>query len=109
MHMPHLCFVLAEKTSARSRGLALRERGSRCCDLAATRGIDAALFERLGADFAMLAHPVRLQILSILVSRGGEVCVCDLESALPVKQSTLSRHLRLLREAGWVPNPALAH
>ena len=28
--------------------------------------------------------------------------VCDLETALPVKQPTVSHHLRLLREAGLI-------
>jgi len=60
---------------------------------------------RLGALVTheeLLAHPVRLAILDILVRRGGEICVCDLEGALPVKQPTVSHHLRLLREAGWI-------
>lgn len=30
------------------------------------------------------------------------MCVCDLEAAVPVKQPTVSHHLRLLREAGLV-------
>jgi ArsR family transcriptional regulator len=51
---------------------------------------------------ALLAHPIRLQILDILARKEGEVCVCDLDEALPVKQPTISHHLRLLREAGIV-------
>jgi ArsR family transcriptional regulator len=58
--------------------------------------------ERVSADLELLGHPVRLAILDILVRRGGEVCVCDLEGGLPVKQPTVSHHLRLLREAGWI-------
>jgi ArsR family transcriptional regulator, arsenate/arsenite/antimonite-responsive transcriptional repressor len=45
---------------------------------------------------------VRLQILDVLARHAGQVCVCDLESAVPVKQPTVSHHLRLLREAGLV-------
>jgi len=30
------------------------------------------------------------------------VCVCDLEEALPIKQPTISHHLRILREAGLI-------
>lgn len=89
-------------TAAAPRPAAERERGTRCCDVAPRGGGDSAALERLSADLAMLAHPVRLQILDMLVRRGGEVCVCDLEQALPVKQPTVSHHLRLLREAGWV-------
>lgn len=64
--------------------------------------IDLEALERVSADLELLAHPLRLAILDILVCRGGEVCVCDLEGALPVKQPTVSHHLRLLREAGWI-------
>lgn len=30
------------------------------------------------------------------------MCVCDLEALVPVKQPTVSHHLRLLREAGLI-------
>lgn len=54
------------------------------------------------ADLEILAHPVRMQLLDVLVRKEGIVCVCDLEAAVPVKQPTVSHHLRLLREAGLV-------
>jgi len=38
----------------------------------------------------------------VLVRKEGQVCVCDLEAAVPVKQPTVSHHLRLLREAGLI-------
>src|SRR4051794_3471792 len=78
-----------------------RERGTRCVVSRSAR-VDLEPLERLSADFELLAHPVRLAILRILVRRAGEVCVCDLERAVPVKQPTVSHHLRLLREAGWI-------
>jgi ArsR family transcriptional regulator len=64
--------------------------------------LTAAAAEEVTRDLLALAHPVRLRILEILARRGGEVCVCDLERTLPVKQPTISHHLRLLREAGLV-------
>jgi len=79
-----------------------RRRGTRCCEGVGPReALDEAL-DLAVADFDVLAHPVRLRLLEILARRGGEVCVCDLEQALPVKQPTISHHLRLLREAGLV-------
>ncbi len=78
-----------------------RTRGTRC-SVGARPGVAMEALERVSADLELLAHPVRLRILDILVRRGGEVCVCDLERALPVKQPTVSHHLRLLREAGWL-------
>lgn len=52
--------------------------------------------------FHALAHPVRLQILDVL--RGGEVCVCDLQAALGLRQAHISQHLMELRRAGLVAN-----
>jgi DNA-binding transcriptional ArsR family regulator len=48
-----------------------------------------------------LAHPIRVQIVRILSS--SERCVCgDLVEQLPVAQSTVSQHLKILKEAGLV-------
>jgi ArsR family transcriptional regulator len=78
-----------------------RRPGERCCDpTSASTPFEAA--ERDAEGFDLLAHPVRLQLLDILARNEGRVCVCDLEAAVPVKQPTVSHHLRLLREAGVV-------
>ncbi|MFZ5773897.1 MAG: ArsR/SmtB family transcription factor [Thermodesulfobacteriota bacterium] len=50
--------------------------------------------------FKALSEPVRLRILALLI--GGERCVCDLMEVLDLPQSTVSRHLATLRNAGWV-------
>ncbi len=52
------------------------------------------------ALFRGLADPVRLAILRQLAS--GEVRVVDLERRLGLAQSTVSAHLRCLRECGLV-------
>ena len=49
--------------------------------------------------FAALSDPTRLRLLSLM--RAGEVCVCDLVGALDVPQPTASRHLAILRRAGF--------
>jgi ArsR family transcriptional regulator len=79
-----------------------RRRGERCCGPSAKPAVRTGEAERLTADLAILAHPVRLQLLDVLLRNEGRVCVCDLEAAVPVKQPTVSHHLRLLREAGLV-------
>jgi ArsR family transcriptional regulator, arsenate/arsenite/antimonite-responsive transcriptional repressor len=79
-----------------------RRVGERCCDADAVPSFSMAEAERATADLAILAHPVRLQLLDVLARKEGDVCVCDLESAVPVKQPTVSHHLRLLREAGLI-------
>lgn len=79
-----------------------RTRGSRCCEDDPAARLDAAQAQQLSEDMQVLAHPVRLQILDVLARREGQVCVCDLEAAVPVKQPTISHHLKLLRAAGLI-------
>ena len=47
------------------------------------------------------ADPTRLAILRQL-SGGDEVCACDFTACCDVAQPTVSHHLKVLREAGWV-------
>jgi ArsR family transcriptional regulator len=79
-----------------------RPFGSRCCPPPADRPLSAAQAKQAASRLELLAHPIRLTLLGILSRSDGEVCVCDLEAAVPVKQPTVSHHLRLLREAGLV-------
>lgn len=47
-----------------------------------------------------LGDETRLRILALLMH--GELCVCDIMASLSLPQSTASRHLAYLRNAGWV-------
>ena len=47
------------------------------------------------------ADPTRLAILRQL-SDLAEVCACDFTACCDVSQPTVSHHLKVLREAGWV-------
>jgi len=51
--------------------------------------------------FKGLSDPVRLRIVYLLTRR-DELCVCHLTDALSLPQSTVSRHLNTLRNAGLV-------
>jgi len=51
--------------------------------------------------FKALADENRLRILALLLAE-GELCVADLMAALQLPQSTVSRHLAYLKNAGWV-------
>lgn len=51
--------------------------------------------------FSLLADETRLRLL-LLLQRAGELCVCDLVSALETTQPKISRHLALLRRSGVV-------
>ena len=55
----------------------------------------------LARQFAALADPVRLQLLSMIATDPyGAVCACDLVEPLGKSQPTVSHHLKVLREAG---------
>ena len=47
------------------------------------------------------ADPTRLSILRQLAAGGG-VCACDFTACCEVAQPTVSHHLKVLRESGWV-------
>ena len=53
------------------------------------------------AIFQALADSTRLRCLALIVNH-GELCVCELVHALELSQPKISRHLKLLREAGLV-------
>ncbi len=48
-----------------------------------------------------VADPLRLRILRQLAQLGA-VCACDIAASYQVSQPTVSHHLRVLREAGWI-------
>ncbi|HET7037965.1 MAG TPA: metalloregulator ArsR/SmtB family transcription factor [Thermomicrobiaceae bacterium] len=57
--------------------------------------------ERVVTMLRAVANPVRYRILQILAERGE--CQCGpIGDELPIAQSTLSQHLKVLREAGLI-------
>ena len=56
--------------------------------------------ERLASYFKGLADENRLRILNLLLH--GELCGCDIQHVLGASQSTISRHLSYLKNAGMV-------
>lgn len=80
---------------------AAKAAGSRDC-IAPTMGEQpSAEDEQLAAFAKALGHPVRVQILRYLSSH--DACMYgDLAGQLPLAQSTVSQHLKVLREAGLV-------
>jgi ArsR family transcriptional regulator len=43
----------------------------------------------------------RIKILRF-IDQNGEVCVCDIENAFEMIQSRISRHLKILKDAGFL-------
>jgi ArsR family transcriptional regulator len=57
--------------------------------------------EELATLAKALGHPARVRIMRLLVRR--EACICgDIVDELPLAQSTVSQHLKVLRDAGLV-------
>jgi ArsR family transcriptional regulator len=71
----------------------------RCCPEARVHDRDvtaeAGLFKALG-------DPARAAIIATLARAEDEVCVCDFTAGLDLNQSTVSHHLKLLKDAGLV-------
>lgn len=57
--------------------------------------------EELAKLTKALGHPARVRILRILSRREARVC-SQIVDELPLAQSTVSEHLRILKEAGLV-------
>ena len=77
------------------------------CGPAEPAGLDLRPVEGDAADQELsglakaLGHPARVQIMRLLVRR--ESCVCgDIVDELPLAQSTVSQHLKVLKDAGLI-------
>lgn len=55
----------------------------------------------MGPNLDVIGDVTRRNILALLAAE-GEVCVCELVAALGELQPSVSRHLALLRDAGWI-------
>ncbi len=75
---------------------------SACCLLTVHPSLRAEEAADLAGLLHALADPTRLQMVSLLAEHPGEVCVCDITGSFALDQSTISHHLRLLREAGVI-------
>jgi ArsR family transcriptional regulator, arsenate/arsenite/antimonite-responsive transcriptional repressor len=64
--------------------------------------MEAIVTDALAEMLRAAGEPTRLRLLNLL--RVGSICVCDLQGVLQLPQSTISRHLGMLRRAGLVLN-----
>lgn len=74
-----------------------------CCSPLTQDPLDQARAEDLARSLKAIADPVRLRMISIIAaSQGQEACVCDLTSAFDLGQPTVSHHLKVLMDAGFL-------
>ena len=68
-----------------------------CCTL----DISGTEQEKLIAMFKALGNPIRFEVMKFLVTHPG--CITgDIVDHLPIAQATVSQHLKVLRQAGWI-------
>jgi ArsR family transcriptional regulator, arsenate/arsenite/antimonite-responsive transcriptional repressor len=74
-----------------------------CCPPVLAAPLDEGQAVELAEGLKVLADPVRLRLLSLIAAQpGAEMCACDLVEPLGRSQPTVSHHLKVLREAGFL-------
>lgn len=74
-----------------------------CCAPLTRDPMTQSQADDLSKSLKALADPARLRLISIIAaSEGQEACVCDLTEPLDIAQPTVSHHLKVLTEAGFV-------
>lgn len=70
--------------------------------MGATKSFEFSARENRLAKYAKaLGHPARIAILKLLATK--QTCICgDIVNELPLSQSTVSQHLKELKEAGLI-------
>ncbi|GAA1998439.1 ArsR/SmtB family transcription factor [Microbacterium ulmi] len=77
--------------------------GAACCAPLVREPLGQADAEQLAATLKALADPARLRLISIVASsEDQEACVCDLIDPIGLSQPTVSHHLKVLTEAGFL-------
>jgi len=74
-----------------------------CCAPLVREPLGAADADQLAHKIKALADPTRLRLVSIVAaSADQEACVCDLVEPVGLSQPTVSHHLKILSEAGFL-------
>ena len=79
-----------------------RPAGEPCCDPVVYPDVDREQAIRMAWVAKALGDPVRLQLIDVLRKHAGRVCVCELVPLFDLSQPTVSHHLKVLRDAGWI-------
>lgn len=78
-----------------------RKSSQTCCDPSGATSPDDASAQRLAGLAWAVSHPARVRIVRLLINR--QACVCgEIVDQLPLAQSTVSQHLKILKESGLI-------
>ena len=64
------------------------------------------LDDDLAGILRALSHPARLTILRVMAEKQRDCCCADVAQCLPLAQSTVSQHIKVLLEAGLIERRA---
>jgi ArsR family transcriptional regulator, arsenate/arsenite/antimonite-responsive transcriptional repressor len=74
---------------------------AKCCDTGPVTLPNDKSAEQLARLAWAVAHPARVRIVQLLARRA--TCICgEIVDAIPLAQSTVSQHLKILKESGLV-------
>ena len=74
-----------------------------CCASVTNAVLDEQDAVELADALKVLADPARLRLVSMIAAaEGGEACACDLVGPLERSQPTVSHHLSMLVDAGFL-------
>ncbi len=74
-----------------------------CCPPISQTELSAADAEQLATTLKAVADPARIRLLSLIQTQPqGEACVCHLTEPLGLGQPTVSHHLKVLEDAGFL-------
>ena len=74
-----------------------------CCAPLTREAMTQENAANLASSLKALADPARLRIISMVAAHeDAEACVCDLTEPLGLGQPTVSHHLKILVEAGYL-------
>lgn len=81
--------------------MATRKPPQPCCDAASVVLPNDESAEQISQLAWAVAHPARVRIVRLLISR--QSCVCgEIVDQLPLAQSTVSQHLKILKASGLI-------
>jgi len=99
----HRSMTTLELTDVTDRRDASSGDAVSCCAPLVREPLDAAKADDLAHKLKALADPARLRLISIVgASEGAEACVCDLTEPIGLSQPTVSHHLKVLMDAGFL-------
>ena len=81
----------------------IAESGTACCSPVTGGTLSSGEADQLARTLKALADSTRLRLLSIVAAHeSGEACVCELIDPVGLSQGTVSHHMKVLVDAGFL-------